>query len=317
MIRMMRKTAILAVSTVLLGGCGGWPLLEPGSAGEQSVPQPTGVQKPLALVQLIEFHDIQGLRNWAHELDQRGLKALINAQKNILDAYPEDIRWLADQGHEIMGGYHDAPLWDVPYETQLEAMREEKESVESITGKPMRVFGSRYFAYDENTLKAADSLGIEYVLARGTSDVEALIYEPDEYDCRIISVSNVAFEDMGRGSLCDYSLWARGSTASDFEQILDETLAKCPKRIMLVSHAYLGGMKEAWWVPYVDFLDGSQVEWAASFDEWVMPESGVNLRVPLSLIPENREVLYTTPAPAEPLEELEDVDEMYNPCAPL
>ena len=42
-----------------------------------------------------------------------------------------------------------------------------KNLVEDITGKPMRVFGSRYFAYDETTLKAADSLEGVY-LARGT-----------------------------------------------------------------------------------------------------------------------------------------------------
>ncbi len=33
------------------------------------------------------------------------------------------------------------------------------------------------------------------------------------------------------------------------------------------------------------------------------------------MIPENREVKYTTPTPSVPLEELEDVDQMYNPCA--
>jgi cytosine/adenosine deaminase-related metal-dependent hydrolase len=41
-----------------------------------------------------------------------------------------------------------------------------KERIESALGTEMRVFGSKYFAYDENTLKAAQELGIEYVLAR-------------------------------------------------------------------------------------------------------------------------------------------------------
>jgi hypothetical protein len=178
----------------------------------------------------------------------------------------------------------------------------------------MRAFGSRYSAYDENTLKAADEAGVEYILARGTSDVEVLIYDPDEYDCKIISVSNVTFEDMGRGSLCDYSLWARGSTASEFEQVISDALAKWPKRIMIASHAYLGGMKKEWWAAYATLLDGGAVRWAASFDEWVAPESGVNLSVPISMIPVNREVTYHTPAPSVPLEELADVDQMHNPC---
>jgi hypothetical protein len=54
-------------------------------------------------VQLIEFHDdIQGVRNWAHELELRGMKSLINVQTAILEAYPEDIRWLAD--HVVQQG---------------------------------------------------------------------------------------------------------------------------------------------------------------------------------------------------------------------
>jgi hypothetical protein len=267
----------------------------------------------------MEFHDddIRGLRNWAYELDERGLKSVVCFQKNMLDAHPVDIRWLADQGHEVGGTFAEEPFWDVPYETQLQIMRETKELVESVTEKPMRVFGSRYFAYDENTLKAADELGVEYVLGRGTADVEAIVYVPDEYNCKIISVSNVSFGDMGRGSLCDASLWSRGSTASDFEQILDETLAKRPKRVLIVSHCYIGGVKKDWWAAYERLLDGGEMRWAANFDEWVAPESGVNLHVPLSMVPENREVLYTTPTPAVPLEELEDLDQIHNPCAPL
>lgn len=288
-----------------LGGCPGWPWT--GSPSDEA-------QKPLGLMQLIEFHDIEGLRNWSYALQQRGLKALIYVQENMLEVYPEDFQWLADQGHEIAGGYAEEPFWDVPYETQHQIMSATKALVEEVTGKPMRAFGSRYFAYDENTLKAADALGVEYVLARGTSDVEVLIYDPDEYNCKIISVSNVTFADMGRGSLCDYSLWARGSTADEFAQVLQESLAKQPKRIMVASHAYLGGMKQTWWAVYEGLLDSDEIRWAADFDAWVAPESGVNLQVPLSQIPVNREVQYDTPNPSEPLEELEDVDQMYNPC---
>jgi len=289
-------------AATLVCGCGLHPQPEPTTG------------KPVGLVQLIEFHDIQGLRNWAYELELRNMKALVNVQANILDEYPQDVKWLADQGHEVMGSYVGEALWDVPYEDQLAGMTAAKEAVESVTGHPMRVFGSRYFAYDENTLKAADELGVEYIVARGTTDVEALIYEPDEYRCKVISVSNVTFEDMGRGSLCDYSLWARGSTAEDFARILQETLDKHPKRLMLVSHAYLGGMKKVWWQAYKDFLDSEEVTWAADFDEWAASESGVNVRVPMELAPQNREVKYETPTPSEPLDELGDVNNMYNPC---
>lgn len=304
----MKKWTVCAVFGLVLlalGGCPGWPLFEWPAAQ---------TQKPVALIQLIEFLDIQGLRNWAYALQQRGLKAQMFIQRNMLAEYPADFRWLAGQGHEVGGGYAEQAFWDVPYETQLEIMRETKGMVETVTSKPMRTFGSRYFAYDENTLKAADALGIEYILARGTSDVEVLIYDPDEYNCKIISVSNVTFEDMGRGSLCDYSLWARGSTAEEFDQVLQAALAKSPKRLMIASHAYLGGMKAAWWAVYEKLLDCDDVRWAANFDEWVQPASGVNIQVPLSQIPVNREVKYDTPRPAVPLEELENVDQMYNPC---
>ena len=299
---------ILATATLtagLIGGCPDCSLL--GHNTDET-------SKPLGLIQLIEFSDMQGIRNWANELESRDLKALIFIQTNMLEEYPTEIAWLADHGHEIAGGYGQEAFWDVAYETQLQVMQEARDLVEEVTGQPMRAFGSRYFAYDENTLRAADALGIEYVLARGTSDVEAIIYETDEYDCRIISVSNVTFEDMGRGSLCDYSLWARGSTASEFARVIADSLAKQPNRVMIASHAYLGGMKQDWWDVFEDLLDSDEVEWAASFDEWVSAARGINIHVPLSFVPVNREVLYTTPTPTTELDDLADVDQMYNPC---
>jgi hypothetical protein len=302
------RRGTLALAVLLAGLAGGCPCWTGTDATTDGVP------RPLGLVQLIEFHDIQGVRNWAHELDQRGLKALVFVQANMLEAYPAEFRWLADQGHAIAGGYAETPFWDVPYETQYALMQSTQALVETVTGRPMRAFGSRYFAYDKNTLRAADALGIPYILARGTSDVEALIYAPDEYACRIISVSNVTFADMGRGSLCDYSLWARGSTAAEFGTVVADALARQPRRIMIASHAYLGGVKKDWWAVYERLLDNPAVEWAPDFDTWVASARGVTLRVPLSLIPINREVLYDTPTPTTPLDELEDVDQMYNPC---
>lgn len=303
---MNRNHSLWIAGIVWMGMAGCLPGPEPVT--------PDDPAKPAGLIQLIEFENVQGLRNWGHELQQRGLKSLAFIQKNLLEAYPAEIQWLAEQGHEIAGGYAEQALWDVPYETQLQIMSETKTLVEQVTGRPMRVFGAKYFSYDPNTLKAADALGIEYVLARGTSDVEVVVYDPDEYDCNIISVSNVTFEDMGRGSLCDYSLWARGSTAANFKAIIEDSLAKKPKRIMFASHTYLGGMKRDWWEVYRWLLDSGQVRWAADFDEWLKPESGVCLRLPMSLIPINREVQYTTPTPAIPLEELAEVDWLHNPC---
>ena len=254
------------------------------------------------LIMLIEFEKIEGIRHWERELDQRGLSALIQAQHNVLDQYPADFARLAAKGYVISGLDAEKPFWDMPYDEQLKRMRETKEAVERITHKPMRVFGSRYFAYDENTLRAADALGIEYVLGRGTAGALATIYAPREYKAKIISVSNVPFAEMGTGSLCDYSLWARGSTGKDFGTVVDKVLASGLSDLILVSHAYIGGMYTEWWRVYEAALANKNVKWR-SFDAWVRSVK-VSVR-PVADIPVNREVKYDTPKPAAPLQKLE------------
>jgi hypothetical protein len=254
------------------------------------------------LIMLIEFEKIEGVRHWEHELDQRGLTALIQAQYNVLDKFSEDFARLAAKGYPIAGLYAEKPFWDVPYDEQFARMREAKEAVEKTTHKPMRLFGSRYFAYDKNTLRAADALGIEYVLGRGTAGALATIYAPREYKAKIISVSNVPFAEMGTGSLCDYSLWARGSTDKDFAAMVDKVIASRQSDLILVSHAYLGGIYEGWWQVYEQALSRPEVKWRP-FDAWVRTVK-VN-ELPLANIPVNREVKYDVPRPAVPLEKLQ------------
>lgn len=254
------------------------------------------------LIMLLEFEKIEGVRHWENELDKRGLTALVQAQYNVLKAYPKDFERLATKGYPIASLYAEKPFWDVSYDEQYVRMREAKDAVEQITQKPMRLFGSRYFAYDENTLRAADALGIEYVLGRGTAGALATIYAPREYKAQIISVSNVPFAEMGTGSFCDYSLWARGSTGEDFAALVDKVIASRPTDLILVSHAYLGGMSAQWWPAYENALGRNEVKWRG-FDEWVR---AVKVHVlPYAEIPVNREVKYDVPRPAVPLEKLE------------
>jgi hypothetical protein len=254
------------------------------------------------LIMLLEFEGIEGLRHWERELDKRGLTALVQAQPNVMAKYPADFARMAAKGYPIAGIDAENPFWDMPYGQQLALMRQAKEAVEKITHKPMRVFGSRYFAYDENTLKAADALGVDYVLGRGTAGALATIYAPREYKAKIISVSNVPFGEMGTGSLCDYSLWARGSTAKEFAAMLDKVIATPPADLILVSHAYLGGTREGWWQAYEHALAQPQVKWRP-FEPWV---SAVKVNaMPLADIPVNREVKYDTPRPAVPLDRLQ------------
>jgi hypothetical protein len=290
----MTRLAFAAVlaSLMTLSAC------QSAAPGQAQAPNVNG------LIMLIEFEGIDGVRHWERELDRRGLAALVQAQDNILRQWAGDFRRLASKGYVISGIHAETAFWDVPYEEQYRLMKQVKETVERLSGRSMRVFGSRYFAYDANTLKAADALGIEYVLGRGTVGERAVIYAPREYRTKVISVSNVPFKEMGSGSLCDYSLWARGSTDEDFASVVDRVIARRPSDMILVSHAYLGGTKVKWWRTYEAALARPEVAWRG-FDEWVRATRLVALAY--ADIPVNREVKYAAPQPAVPLDQLEDL----------
>jgi hypothetical protein len=261
------------------------------------------------LVYLIETDpsaEIDGLLRWELELRERGLTAMIKASTPVLETYPEVFRRLAQEGHEIIGGYAGI-CWDKPYEEQLAAMQSVRTFMESLTGKPMRVFACSYSSYDENTMKAAEALGVPFVLARGTEDVRALIYRPEEYDVGIVEVSNVAFGELGRGSLCDISLYSRGATDADFADVLAQSIAKAPDSMILVSHPHIGGTKRGYWSVYAGALDDPAIAWAG-FNDW-MGKVTVDRR-PYAQIPENRELEYLEPQPAVPLDQLENLPEV-------
>lgn len=270
------------------------------SGAQSSPPAP----RSNGLIMLLEFEKIQGIRHWEAELDRRGLTALIQAQYDVLAKYPNDFARLAAKGYVVAGTYSEKAFWDVPYDEQLAHMRQVKEAVEKITHRPMSVFGSRYFAYDDNTLRAADALGVEYVLGRGTAGARAVVYAPLEYKAKIISVSNVPFKEMGSGSLCDYSLWARGSSDEDFAKAVDAVIASRPSDMILVSHAYLGGTKIKWWRTYESALARNEVTWRG-FNDWTRAVTVVQL--PNAQIPVNREVKYMEPQPAVPFWRLDDI----------
>ncbi len=284
----------------------------------QSLQSPVTQEKPISqietetkntngLIMLIEFEEINGVLWWEKQLDQRNLNALVSVQENILEKCPETFKRLAEKGYEIAGNYAEAPFWDMPYDKQFQIMKETKELVEKITGKPMRIFSSQYFAYDENTLKAADALGIEYVLARGTKGVEAVVYSPSEYKVKIISISNVPFEEMGTGSLCDYSLWARGASSEDFGKVVEGSIEMQPTNMILVSHAYLGGTRIDWWKVYEKALSSDKVSWK-KFNDWL--NNLTPLKMKISEIPVNKEVKYEVPKPAVPIEDLEQIPDL-------
>jgi hypothetical protein len=262
-----------------------------------------------ALVYLINTHAeerIDGLLRWELELRERDLTAMVKASNPVLETYPEVFRRLAGAGHEIIGGYPGI-CWDKPYEDQLSAMREVKTDMEALTGKPMRVFACSYSSYDENTLRAAEALGVPYVLARGTEDVRALIYRPEEYNVGLIEVSNVEFGELGRGSLCDISLYSRGASEADFAEVFAESVAKHPDSMILVSHPHIGGTKSGYWEVYEAALADSALSWR-TFDDWL--EAVTVVALPYAEIPENRELEYLEPQPSVPLEEIANLPDI-------
>jgi hypothetical protein len=208
------------------------------------------------------------------------------------------IKDLSNKGFEICGSYNEQPFWDKPYSFQHEVMVRIKGKLKACTGKPMRIFGSKYSAYDEVTIKVADELGVQYIFARGASGARAVVYKPKEYDVTIVSVSNVPSKQLGTGSLCDQSLWSRGATPDGFKEIL---FGLKEERIILVAQTHLSGVKLHWWYVYQDFLDANIVTWK-SLDEFVSNP----LILPNAQIPMNTEVQYQTPQPKIPLEEEPD-----------
>lgn len=57
--------------------------------------------------------EIDGLLKWEVELRDRGMTAMVKASNPVLESYPEVFRRLAEQGHEIIGGYPGI-CWDMP-----------------------------------------------------------------------------------------------------------------------------------------------------------------------------------------------------------
>jgi hypothetical protein len=243
---------------------------------------------------IIERDNIKGLKHWGDKLERRRIPAVIQIEEPMIDKNCDVIKDLSDRGFEIGGAYNERPFWNESYGFQYEEMARLKDKLRSCTNKPMHIFNSKYFAYDEITLRVADKLGVDYIIARGTAGAKAVVYKPEEYNKKIVSVSNVPFKEMGTGSLCDESLWCRGATSHDFRDLLFNLKED---RIILVAQTHLSGVKLHWWNVYQDFLDANIVTWKSLEEFTVNP-----IVLPYAQIPVNTEVKYVTPKPKIPLE---------------
>ncbi len=77
-----------------------------------NVPTRVIAQEPTnGLIMLIEFEKIEGLRHWELELDERGLTALVQAQRDVIDKYPEDFARLARKDYPVTGIDAEKPFW--------------------------------------------------------------------------------------------------------------------------------------------------------------------------------------------------------------
>lgn len=242
---------------------------------------------------IIDRGNVKGLKHWCNELQRRGMPAVVQIEKERLDENCDLIKELSGRGFEICGAYNERPFWNEPYSFQYEEMSLVKDKIQSCIGRPMRIFGSKYSAYDEVTLRAADALGIEHVFARGAVGAKAVVYKAEEYNTKLVSVSNVPSKELGTGSLCDQSLWSRGETPDSFK----ETLFNLKEdRIILVAQTHLSGVKLHWWNVYQGFLDTNIVNWE-SLDEFAADP----IVLPNAQIPVNTELKYAIPQPKTPL----------------
>ena len=244
---------------------------------------------------IIDHGNAKGLKHWTDEFEKRGMPAVIQTNEQMVTEHGDMIRNLSTKGFEICGAYNEKPFWNEPYRFQHDVMSRIKDKVEACTGKSMRIFGSKYSAYDEVTLRAAHQLGVRYVFARGAMGARAVVYKPEEYHVTLVSVSNVPSKELGTGSLCDQSLWSRGAAPDDLRQILFNLKED---RIVLVAQTHLSGVKLNWWKVYQDFLDANIVTWK-TLDEFVSHP----MILPNAEIPTNTKVQYLTPQPKIPLEQ--------------
>ena len=264
------------------------------------------VEKPKGLMLMIEFEDTVGLNNFVYQMNERNIPGLLVVNASYVEQNCDFVKGLQQYNIEIAGIAPEEPFWDLEYDIQYERIEKTKNRIEACIGKPIRVIGSQYFAYDENTLKVADALGIPYVLARGTTGSKATVYQPQEYEAKILSISNIDSPKWGTGSLCDYSYWAREGNPQDFKDEVYKAFENFNK-VTPVSHTYIGGAKERWNEVYIDMFDNLDVNWV-TLDEF----GEVDVHASIKDIPVNREVQYTTPKPEIPLDQEKEVG---NPCA--
>jgi len=278
-------------------------------------------QKPKGIMILIEFKNTIGLNNFTSEMEKRDIKGLLMVTPEFVQENCNDIKEVIERGIEIVGTNVEEPFWDISYEDQKERIIKITEGIESCTGVPVRIISSCYMASDMTTLKVADELGISYIMARGTTDTKATVYQVEDYNTKILSVSNIPIATFKYGSLCDYSFFERGGTPSDMRAELDRALEPLTDKekeryganhkVTPVSHTWIGGQLKPWNDMWLDFWDDSKnnIEWV-SLDDFMIDSDWI---LPSWQIPINKNAPYT-PEKIRPLIPFEKEEKVQNVC---
>lgn len=263
-----------------------------------------------AMMVLIEFQQTEGLVNMVNDMNQRNIKGLLMVTPDFVEENEEIMKQIVAVGNiEIVPSYVAAPFWDMEYNEQYELISDMVDRIENSLGIDVRIISSRYMASDENTIKAAEALGIEFVMARGTTELAMTVYKPEEYNVKVLSVSNIDTPEFKYGSLCDYSYYERAGVPEDM--LTDLERAAQEDKFFGVTHTYIGGYKERWNTMWHEFWDDNTetIDWV-NLDEI----STIDKNLPMWQIPINKNAPYT-PEKIRPLIPYEEENTVDNLCA--
>ena len=262
---------------------------------------------PQAMMLLIEFGKTDGLVNMVNDMKERNIHGILLINGDFIEDNAPVIKEVLKTGVIELGvSYDPEPFWDMPYEKQYQLITEMLEKSELYLGVTPRIISSRYMASDATTVQIADELGIEYITARGTTELATVVYKPAEYDVKIISVSNIDVPEFKYGSFCDYSFYERNGTPQDMER--EYLRAITQEKFIGTSHTYIGGYKERWNDMWHKFWDEYEVDWV-DLDTL----GTVDITMPMWQIPINKNAPYT-PEKIRPQIDYESEPDVTNPC---